>query len=191
MHMPVSLCELQPSAMSLARVCFLCSCNRVYTDNHLRYVAAGIIKLYKHRDGITGLKRVYATKLLSHFTARFEPIMEDSTTDATITARTTSSSGDSSSAKDMAGSPDAISRVTRDVTSKVTQALQNVGLSGSGSKAEEKTAAAQAADAAPAGDMEEGEQPSVETGVVAAVNGVHSSFAQEAAAQSVEQQQSW
>ncbi|KAF6256911.1 pyridoxal phosphate-dependent transferase [Scenedesmus sp. NREL 46B-D3] len=46
---------------------------RVYTDNHLRYVAAGLIKLYQQRDSIEGLRRVYATKLLSHFTARFVP----------------------------------------------------------------------------------------------------------------------
>jgi tryptophanase len=29
----------------------------VYTDNHLRYVAAGIIKLYQQRDSIQGLRR--------------------------------------------------------------------------------------------------------------------------------------
>jgi tryptophanase len=29
----------------------------VYTDNHLRYVAAGIIKLFKQRDSIQGLRR--------------------------------------------------------------------------------------------------------------------------------------
>lgn len=46
----------------------------MYTDNHLRYVAASLIKLYKQRNNIQGLKRVYATKLLSHFTARFEPM---------------------------------------------------------------------------------------------------------------------
>lgn len=49
----------------------------MYTDNHLRYVAASIVKLFKHREAITGLKRVYATKLLSHFTARFEPICDE------------------------------------------------------------------------------------------------------------------
>lgn len=48
--------------------------HRVYTDNHLHYVAASLIRLYQQRDTITGLRRVYATKLLSHFTARFEPV---------------------------------------------------------------------------------------------------------------------
>ena len=47
---------------------------RAYTDNHMRYVAECLIKLYKKRDQIKGLKRVYASKLLGHFTAKFEPI---------------------------------------------------------------------------------------------------------------------
>lgn len=46
---------------------------RVYTDNHLEYVAAALARLYKRRDSIGGLRRTYATPLLSHFTARFEP----------------------------------------------------------------------------------------------------------------------
>lgn len=50
---------------------------RVYTDNHLCYTAACLIKLYKQRHTIKGLRRVYATKLLSHFTARFEPMDPD------------------------------------------------------------------------------------------------------------------
>lgn len=53
---------------------------RVYTDNHLRYVAASINRLYQQRDSIQGLRRVYATKLLSHFTARFEPVNDKPTT---------------------------------------------------------------------------------------------------------------
>lgn len=47
---------------------------RAYTDNHMRYVAECLIKLYKKRDQIKGLKRIYASKLLGHFTAKFEPI---------------------------------------------------------------------------------------------------------------------
>jgi tryptophanase len=47
---------------------------RVYTDNHLRYVAESLIKLYEKRDRIKGLKRVYAPKVLGHFTAKFEPL---------------------------------------------------------------------------------------------------------------------
>jgi tryptophanase len=45
---------------------------RVYTHDHLRYVAAALIRLYRKRQDIGGLKRVYAAQLLSHFTAKFE-----------------------------------------------------------------------------------------------------------------------
>ncbi len=47
---------------------------RVYTDNHLRYVAEHIVRLHKNRENIHGLRRTYAPKLLGHFTARFEPV---------------------------------------------------------------------------------------------------------------------
>jgi tryptophanase len=47
---------------------------RAYTDNHMRYVAECLIKLYKKRDQIKGLKRIYASRLLGHFTAKFESI---------------------------------------------------------------------------------------------------------------------
>jgi hypothetical protein len=40
----------------------------------LRYVAAALGRLYARRASMTGLRRVYATPLLSHFTARFEPL---------------------------------------------------------------------------------------------------------------------
>lgn len=50
---------------------------RVYTDGHLAYVAEALCRLYKKRDSICGLRRVYAAKLLSHFTARFEPLQHD------------------------------------------------------------------------------------------------------------------
>ena len=60
-----------PARMELVRLAIP---RRTYTDNHLAYVAEGIINLYKNREDIKGLKRVYATKLLSHFTARFEPV---------------------------------------------------------------------------------------------------------------------
>ncbi len=45
---------------------------RVYTNNHMDYVAESIIKIYKRRREIKGLKRVYAPLLLGHFLARFE-----------------------------------------------------------------------------------------------------------------------
>ncbi|MFC1790058.1 tryptophanase [Patescibacteria group bacterium] len=47
---------------------------RVYSTNQLKYVAEGVIKIYKRRKKIKGLKRVYAPKLLGHFLARFERV---------------------------------------------------------------------------------------------------------------------
>ncbi|MEM2318027.1 MAG: tryptophanase [Candidatus Bathyarchaeia archaeon] len=60
-----------PARMELVRLSIP---RRVYTDNHLKYVAESLIRLYQKRDQIKGLKRVYAPKLLGHFTARFEPV---------------------------------------------------------------------------------------------------------------------
>lgn len=45
---------------------------RVYTYKHMDVVADGIIKLYKHRQDIKGLKFIYEPKQLRFFTARFE-----------------------------------------------------------------------------------------------------------------------
>lgn len=47
---------------------------RVYTASHLEYVAEAIIKLYKQRHKIRGLRIVEAREPLRHFTARFEPL---------------------------------------------------------------------------------------------------------------------
>jgi len=47
---------------------------RVYTNSHLDYVAQVLIQIYKKREKIKGLKRVYAPGLLSHFLAKFERI---------------------------------------------------------------------------------------------------------------------
>jgi len=63
--------EFIPARMELMRLAIP---RRTYTDNHLRYVAECLIRLYKKRERIKGLKRVYAPKLLGHFTARFEPV---------------------------------------------------------------------------------------------------------------------
>lgn len=60
-----------PAPMELVR---LAVPRRVYTDNHLRYVAESLTRLYKKRGQIKGLRRIYAPKLLGHFTAKFEPI---------------------------------------------------------------------------------------------------------------------
>ncbi|MDD2283144.1 MAG: tyrosine phenol-lyase [Eubacteriales bacterium] len=47
---------------------------RVYTYRQLDYVADAVIKLYKHKEDIKGLKFVYEPKQLRFFTARFEEI---------------------------------------------------------------------------------------------------------------------
>ena len=45
---------------------------RVYTQSHLDYVADTIIGLYEKREELRGLRIVYETRFLRHFTARFE-----------------------------------------------------------------------------------------------------------------------
>ena len=47
---------------------------RVYTYSHMDLVADAVIKLYKHKEDIKGLRFVYEPKQLRFFTARFEEI---------------------------------------------------------------------------------------------------------------------
>jgi tyrosine phenol-lyase len=47
---------------------------RVYTQSHLDYVADTIVGLYEKRNSLPGLRIVYETRLLRHFTARFEVV---------------------------------------------------------------------------------------------------------------------
>ena len=47
---------------------------RVYTYKHMDIVADTVIKLFKHKEDIKGLKFVYEPKQLRFFTARFEYI---------------------------------------------------------------------------------------------------------------------
>ena len=47
---------------------------RVYTYAHMDVVADGIIKLYQHKEDISGLKFIYEPKQLRFFTARFDYI---------------------------------------------------------------------------------------------------------------------
>jgi tryptophanase len=47
---------------------------RVYTQSHLDYVADTIIDLHESREALRGLKIVYETRFLRHFTARFEQV---------------------------------------------------------------------------------------------------------------------
>jgi tryptophanase len=45
---------------------------RVYTQSHLDYVADVIVELYRKREELPGVRIVYETRFLRHFTARFE-----------------------------------------------------------------------------------------------------------------------
>ncbi len=45
---------------------------RVYTDNHMDYVADSLIKIYNRRDSVRGLKFAYEPKMLRHFLAKFD-----------------------------------------------------------------------------------------------------------------------
>jgi tryptophanase len=45
---------------------------RVYTQSHLDYVADTIIGLFEKRQDLPGLRIIYETRFLRHFTARFE-----------------------------------------------------------------------------------------------------------------------
>lgn len=47
---------------------------RVYTYAHMDLVAESVIKLYKEKEKIPGLKFVYESPVLRFFTSRFEPI---------------------------------------------------------------------------------------------------------------------
>ena len=47
---------------------------RVYSDDHLRAVADGIVRLYQRRHEIRGLKFVYEPPTLRFFQGRFVPL---------------------------------------------------------------------------------------------------------------------
>jgi tyrosine phenol-lyase len=47
---------------------------RVYTQSHLDFTAEGIIKVFKNREHITGLKFAFEPASLRFFQARFEPV---------------------------------------------------------------------------------------------------------------------
>jgi tryptophanase len=47
---------------------------RVYTQAHLDYVVDAIVALHRKRETIRGLRIVYETRFLRHFTARFEQV---------------------------------------------------------------------------------------------------------------------
>jgi tryptophanase len=47
---------------------------RVYTTQHVRYVADAVIELYRKRESLKGLKIVHEAPVLRHFTARLEEL---------------------------------------------------------------------------------------------------------------------
>jgi tyrosine phenol-lyase len=47
---------------------------RVYTHDHMKAIAEGIIRLYQRRESIKGLRFVYEPPHLRFFQARFAPI---------------------------------------------------------------------------------------------------------------------
>ena len=49
---------------------------RVYTTEHMRYVADSVIELYRDRAKLRGLRLTYEAPVLRHFTARLEELSE-------------------------------------------------------------------------------------------------------------------
>lgn len=47
---------------------------RVYTQNHMDYVAEACIEVYKRRNSVKGLKLVWEAPILRHFTAKLAPM---------------------------------------------------------------------------------------------------------------------
>ena len=49
---------------------------RVYSDNHMKVVAAALARVYARRDSVRGMRIVSAPPMLRHFTAVLEPIRD-------------------------------------------------------------------------------------------------------------------
>jgi len=49
---------------------------RVYTTEHMRYVADSVIQLHRERERLRGLKLTYEAPVLRHFTARLEEVVD-------------------------------------------------------------------------------------------------------------------
>jgi len=49
---------------------------RVYTTEHMRYVAESVIQLHRERERLRGLRLTYEAPALRHFTARLEEIVD-------------------------------------------------------------------------------------------------------------------
>ncbi len=52
----------------------LCIPRRVYTNSHIHYVADALARMHKNRDKVRGLKIVFQSPRLRHFTARLEEV---------------------------------------------------------------------------------------------------------------------
>jgi len=50
---------------------------RVYTTEHMRFVADSVIELFRHRERLNGLRITHEAPVLRHFTARLEEIARD------------------------------------------------------------------------------------------------------------------
>jgi tryptophanase len=49
---------------------------RVYTTEHMRYVAESVIDLHRRREQLKGLRITYEAAVLRHFTARLEELSD-------------------------------------------------------------------------------------------------------------------
>ena len=58
-------------ALDLVRLAFP---RRVYTQSHMDYVVEGIVDLWRERTAIPGMRFTHRAEVLSHFTARLEPV---------------------------------------------------------------------------------------------------------------------
>jgi tryptophanase len=47
---------------------------RVYTDNHMQWVADSVIRVYEQRDQLKGMRILWEPPALRHFSARMEPL---------------------------------------------------------------------------------------------------------------------
>ncbi len=63
-----------PAPMELVRLAIP---RRVFTNSHLDYVAEILEHIRDHRDELRGLRMVYAPKVLRHFTATFEELVDE------------------------------------------------------------------------------------------------------------------
>jgi len=59
---------------------------RVYTTEHMRYVADSVIEIFRRRDTLRGLRIVHEAPVLRHFTARLEEIAAEPAPRAAVPA---------------------------------------------------------------------------------------------------------